>query len=64
MDEDTLANVFNRYYQAERNRRHGEGSGLGLGIVQQLVQAHGGTITAESRVNEGTTFRFTLPIAT
>src|SRR5690606_2489382 len=59
MDEDTLANVFNRYYQAERNRRHGEGSGLGLGIVQQLVQAHGGTITAESRVNEGTTFRFT-----
>jgi two-component system, OmpR family, sensor histidine kinase BaeS len=63
MDADTLANVFDRYYQAERNRRHGEGSGLGLGIVQQLVQAHGGTITAESRVNEGTTFRFTLPVA-
>lgn len=63
MSPETLANVFNRYYQSERNRRHGEGSGLGLSIVQQLVVAHGGDITAESRKNEGTTFRFTLPIA-
>ena len=63
MDEQTLANVFTRYYQAERSRRHGEGSGLGLSVVEQLVNAHGGEITVESVVNKGTTFRFTLPIA-
>lgn len=63
MDPKTSANVFNRYYQSERNRRHGEGSGLGLSVVQQLVNTHGGEITVESVLNQGTTFRFTLPIA-
>lgn len=62
MDAETRASVFDRYYQAERNRRHGEGSGLGLSIVQQLVEAHGGEITVESQPGNGTTFRFTLPI--
>jgi two-component system, OmpR family, sensor histidine kinase BaeS len=64
MDEETQANVFDRYYQAEQSRRHGEGSGLGLSVVQQLVNAHGGEIVVESQVNKGTTFRFTMPIAT
>lgn len=63
MDEETLAHVFTRYYQAERSRRHGEGSGLGLSVVEQLVNAHGGEITVESEPNRGTTFRFTIPIA-
>jgi signal transduction histidine kinase len=62
MSPETLANVFNRYYQSERSRRHGEGSGLGLTIVQQLVAAHGGEITVESQEGQGTTFRFTLPV--
>jgi signal transduction histidine kinase len=62
MSAETLANVFNRYYQSERNRRNGQGSGLGLSIVQQLVAAHGGEITAESQEGQGTTFRFTLPV--
>lgn len=63
MDAETRASVFDRYYQSERNRRHGEGSGLGLSVVQQLVQAQGGEITVESEPGKGTTFRFTLPIA-
>lgn len=63
MDPVTRASVFDRYYQSERNRRHGEGSGLGLSVVQQLVQAHGGEIVVESEPNRGTTFRFTIPIA-
>ncbi|MEJ7838017.1 MAG: ATP-binding protein, partial [Thermomicrobiales bacterium] len=58
-----LANVFERFYQSERNQRSSEGSGLGLNIVRQLVEAHGGSISVESIIGQGTTFRFTLPIA-
>ncbi|MDQ3653803.1 MAG: HAMP domain-containing histidine kinase [Chloroflexota bacterium] len=60
---DEIEHVFERYYQAERGVRHDEGSGLGLSIVKQLVTAHGGEISVESREGEGTTFRFTLPQA-
>lgn len=60
---DEIDHVFERYYQAERGGRHDEGSGLGLSIVKQLVTAHGGEISVESREGEGTTFRFTLPQA-
>jgi len=58
-----IDHVFERYYQAERGVRHDDGSGLGLSIVKQLVTAHGGEISVESREGEGTTFRFTLPQA-
>ena len=58
---NVLPNVFTRYYQAERSKRKAGGSGLGLTIVRQLVEAHGGTITVESQVGQGTTFRFTIP---
>jgi signal transduction histidine kinase len=61
--EDALPNVFDRYFQAERGERHVEGTGLGLAIVKQLVEAHGGTISVESEIGQGTTFRFTLPQA-
>lgn len=61
--EQELQSVFRRYYQAEQSVRATEGSGLGLSIVQQLVEAHGGTISASSVVGQGTTFRFTLPRA-
>lgn len=63
MDEETAQRVFSRYYQSERTRRHGDGTGLGLSIVQQLVEAHGGTISVESIQGSGTTFTFTLPVA-
>ena len=40
----------------------GTGTGLGLAIVQEIVAAHGGTITCESTPGKGTVFRMTLPV--
>ena len=37
------------------------GTGLGLAIVKEVVEAHGGQVTVESKLKQGTTFRFTLP---
>jgi signal transduction histidine kinase len=62
---EDLPFVFDRFYQGDKARRRDDaGSGLGLSIVRQLVEAHGGTIQVESGVGQGTRFTFTLPIAT
>ncbi len=57
--DDVLPHVFDRYWQAHRARR--SGAGLGLYIVRGIVEAHGGTVWAESRPGEGSTFYFTVP---
>jgi signal transduction histidine kinase len=54
-----LAHVFDRFARSPESR----GSGLGLAIAKSLVQAHGGTISAESEPGRGTTIRFVLPAA-
>lgn len=59
IDDGDLPRIFDRYYRGQRHE--GEGLGLGLYIVRKLVEAHGGRITAESRVGEGSVFTFTLP---
>lgn len=58
--EDALPFIFNRFYRADRTGRI-KGTGLGLAIVRHAVEAHGGTVRAESTPNEHTTFRITLP---
>ncbi|MEU7783125.1 HAMP domain-containing sensor histidine kinase [Amycolatopsis sp. NPDC049159] len=59
-----LPHVFDRFWRAEKSRsRQTGGSGLGLAIVRHLVHAHGGTVTAESEVDSGSTFTVRLPKA-
>ncbi|HET8626249.1 MAG TPA: ATP-binding protein [Thermomicrobiales bacterium] len=60
---DELPFVFERFYQAENGARQTGSSGLGLTIVKQLVEAQGGAVAAESRLGEGTSICFTLPVA-
>jgi signal transduction histidine kinase len=59
-----LPNVFERFYRADSSRaRATGGAGIGLAIVKQLVEAHGGAVQAQSVVGVGSTFSFTLPLS-
>ena len=58
---DDLPHVFDRYWSTAKTA--GTGTGLGLAIAKGIVEAHGGQIGATSGLAQGTTFRFTLPIA-
>jgi signal transduction histidine kinase len=60
---EELPRLFDRYFQTERARAKRRGLGLGLFITKGLVEAHGGTITAESVPGTGSTFRIWLPAA-
>jgi two-component system phosphate regulon sensor histidine kinase PhoR len=57
-----LERIFERFYRVDKARsRESGGTGLGLAIARHVVQSQGGTIRAESELNGGSTFIFTLP---
>ncbi|HVK59969.1 MAG TPA: ATP-binding protein, partial [Bdellovibrionales bacterium] len=56
--EAQLAGLFDNYWQAKRTAD--QGAGVGLAVVKTIIDAHGGTIRAESNINGGTTFTFSL----
>jgi two-component system phosphate regulon sensor histidine kinase PhoR len=60
------ARIFERFYKVDRARVRGEtgGTGLGLSIARHIIDHHGGTIGVESTEGVGSTFRFSLPLAT
>jgi signal transduction histidine kinase len=60
---DALPHVFDRFYRADSARSRTDESGLGLAIAKSIVEAHGGSISAESSPGLGTTIAITLPIS-
>ena len=61
IDSESLPFIFDRFYRA-RNEKTITGTGLGLYICKQIIEAHRGKIWAESNPGQGTTFFIELPI--
>ncbi|NLU25390.1 MAG: HAMP domain-containing histidine kinase [Clostridiales bacterium] len=60
MDENTVHHIFDKFYKADLSPQS-SGNGLGLAIVQRVVQLCGGSVRVFSRLGEGSTFAVTLP---
>jgi two-component system, OmpR family, phosphate regulon sensor histidine kinase PhoR len=64
ISSEHLPRLFERFYRVDKARsRESGGTGLGLAIAKHIMRAHGGSIRAESELNHGSTFVFTLPAA-
>ena len=61
IDKEALPHLFKRFFRAESSAKVG-GTGLGLYISKQIIEAHGGRIWVESERGKGTTVSFTLPL--
>ena len=58
-----LPQIFERFYRVDEGRsRETGGTGLGLSIVKHIIQQHGGTVFAKSKIGQGTSVCFCLPL--
>lgn len=64
IDPEYTMYLFNRFFRVPNQPPNVRGSGLGLYICKQIITAHAGSITVESELNQGTTFKIGLPRAT
>lgn len=63
IDEADLPHIFDHFYRADKSRtRKSGGSGIGLAIVRQLVEAHGGKVHVDSKLGKGSCFYVLLPV--
>ncbi|MBQ3691181.1 MAG: sensor histidine kinase [Bacteroidales bacterium] len=61
IDEENIKRIFERFFRVDKSRSsQSGGTGLGLAIVKHILEAHGERIMVKSKINEGTTFSFTL----
>jgi signal transduction histidine kinase len=62
---EQLESIFERFHQVDKSdSRQKGGTGLGLAISRRIIQQHDGRIWVDSTPGEGSTFRFTIPLAT
>lgn len=59
ISEKDLENLFNRYYRGTNTQDH-KGSGLGMSIAKEVIEAHNGQITVQGKLNSGTIIKITL----
>lgn len=63
--EEDIPHIFERFYRVDNSMtRNTAGSGLGLCVSKQIIEAHGGRIWAESTLGQGSTLSFTVPLVT
>jgi len=61
MTPGQVKRIFDKFYRADASGAAVPGTGLGMSIVKNLVEAHGGKVWVESKLAKGTTVRFTIP---
>jgi two-component system sensor histidine kinase KdpD len=62
IEEAEIRQIFDRFYRGKGQRHRVPGTGMGLSIAKAIVEAHGGTIEANSQMGQGCLFTFSLPI--
>ena len=64
ISKESLPEIFDKFYRVTDNEnvRDIEGSGLGLSLVKEIVELHGGLVWVESQIGKGSTFYFSIPV--